>query len=99
MSANDPLLLVVDYNLTRVADVARIARHARSRYNAGTILIRAQPGARDREIADYVVDLDPLAHGFIATALDRLAPLSDVFVRAWFSPITQCSAARNCWSS
>ncbi|AYY57733.1 ATP-grasp domain-containing protein [Burkholderia multivorans] len=74
MSANDPLLLVVDYNLTRVADVARIARHARSRYNAGTILIRAQPGARDREIADYVVDLDPLAHGFIAIALDRLAP-------------------------
>ena len=76
MSEHEPALLIVDYNLTRLADVERIARHARSGYGAGTVLIRARPGARDYEIADYVVDLDPLADGFVDTALDRLAPFA-----------------------
>ncbi|WP_114809667.1 ATP-grasp domain-containing protein [Paraburkholderia kururiensis] len=72
MSQHDPVLLIVDYNLTRVADVERMARHARSGYGASTVLIRPRPTARDYEIAEYVVDLDPLADGFVDTALDRL---------------------------
>ncbi|WP_321817040.1 MULTISPECIES: biotin carboxylase [unclassified Paraburkholderia] len=76
MREHERLLLIVDYNLARVADVERIACHARSGYDAGTILIRPQPGTRDYEIADHVIDLDPLADGFVETALVQLASFS-----------------------
>ncbi|CAE6963695.1 hypothetical protein R75471_06825 [Paraburkholderia domus] len=77
MSGQAPILLIVDYNLTRVSDVANIARHARQQYDTQAMLIRAQPGARDLEICDYAIDLDPLAQNFVETALNRLAPFRE----------------------
>ncbi len=74
MSELSPLLLIVDYNLTRVADVAHLAQAAKVRHQANTILIRADPGARDFEICTHVIDLDPLAEHFVDTASERLAP-------------------------
>ncbi|MBU9216795.1 biotin carboxylase [Burkholderia gladioli] len=74
MSELSPLLLIVDYNLTRVADVAHLAQAAKARHQADTILIRADPGARDFEICTHVIDLDPLAEHFVDTASERLAP-------------------------
>lgn len=70
-----PLLLIVDYNLTRVGDVAHIAGLAQASYGAGTVLIRPNPGERDKALCDYVVDLDPLAPHFVEQALLLLGPL------------------------
>ncbi|MDY7802402.1 biotin carboxylase [Burkholderia stagnalis] len=69
-------LLIVDYNLSRVDDVAHLARYARERYGARTVLIRSGPGERDRRICDDVIDLDPLADGFVDAALARLADIA-----------------------
>jgi hypothetical protein len=77
MHVQPPILLIVDYNLSRVADVANIARYARQHYDAQTMLIRAEPTARDREICDYVIDLDPLAADFVERALTRLAAVRE----------------------
>ena len=70
-----PTLLVVDYNLTRIDDVARIAAYVRQRHAGKVVLVRANPTARDFEVADHVVDLDPRAPGFVQEALEQLAPL------------------------
>jgi len=77
MSANSPLLLIVDYNLTRISDVAHIARYAREKYYAQTVLIRPNPSTRDAKLCDHVIDLDPLADDFIEAALQRLTPLRE----------------------
>lgn len=69
------LLLIVDYNLSRVGDVAHIARLAQTSYGAGTVLIRPNPSERDRTLCDHVVDLDPQAPRFVEQALSRLEPL------------------------
>ncbi|HGL4257047.1 ATP-grasp domain-containing protein [Burkholderia dolosa] len=74
MRETSPLLLIVDYNLTRVADVAHLARVAKARHDAGAILIRARPGPRDLEICEHVIDLDPLADNFLDAAVAHLAP-------------------------
>lgn len=74
MNAQSSLLLIVDYNLSRISDVEHIAAYARLRHGAQTLLIRAQPTERDARICDYVLDLDPLAEDFADTALQRLAP-------------------------
>ncbi len=66
-------LLIVDYNLSRVADVARMAHCARTRHGARTLLIRANPGASDFAICDDVIDLDPALPDFVEQALARLA--------------------------
>ncbi|MBN3769423.1 acetyl-CoA carboxylase biotin carboxylase subunit family protein [Burkholderia sp. Se-20378] len=69
-------LLIVDYNLSRVEDVAHLARHARERYGARTVLIRSGPSERDRRICDDVIDLDPLADGFVDAAVAQLAGIA-----------------------
>jgi biotin carboxylase len=70
-----PLLLIVDYNLSRVGDVAHIAQLAQASHGAGTVLIRPNPSERDKALCDYVVDLDPLALNFVEQALSLLEPL------------------------
>ncbi|WP_414440193.1 ATP-grasp domain-containing protein [Burkholderia sp. 22PA0106] len=74
MSETSPLLLIVDYNLTRIADVAHLVRVAHAHHRVDTLLIRAAPGPRDREICRYVIDLDPLADDFVEAAEAALAP-------------------------
>jgi hypothetical protein len=74
VSITPPLLLIVDYNLSRVADVAHLAAYADARHGAHTILIRAQPSERDRQLCQYVIDLDPLADDFVDQALVYLKP-------------------------
>ncbi|WP_116136706.1 ATP-grasp domain-containing protein [Trinickia diaoshuihuensis] len=69
-------LLIVDYNLSRVDDVAHLAQYARERHGARTVLIRSGPNERDRRICDAVIDLDPLAERFVEDALARLAPIA-----------------------
>lgn len=77
MVEQQPILLIVDYNLTRVADVENMARYARQRYSSHTLLIRARPGLRDREICDHVIDLDPLSDNFVERALILLTPFRE----------------------
>lgn len=77
MNTPSPLLLIVDYNLTRVSDVAHIASYARERHGADTILIRSNPSERDRQICQYLIDLDPLADDFVEQALYYLKPWRD----------------------
>lgn len=69
MNANRPLLLIIDYNLARVSDVAHIASYARQRYGAEIALIRANPTERDSLLCEYLIDLDPLAPDFVDQAL------------------------------
>ncbi|WP_394824927.1 acetyl-CoA carboxylase biotin carboxylase subunit family protein [Pendulispora albinea] len=64
MSSTSGLLLIVDYNLSRIDDVIHMRNYARDRYGAGTALIRANPTAIDAEICDEVIDLDPLRSDF-----------------------------------
>jgi hypothetical protein len=71
-------LLIVDYNLSRVTDVARMAKYAWSRYGVHTLLIRANPGECDFEICDEVIDLDPTQPDFIEQALIQLLPRRDM---------------------
>lgn len=77
MSANSPLLLIVDYNLTRISDVAHIAAYARRQHGAQSILIRSNPSERDAQLCDHLIDLDPLAAGFVDAALTQLRPWRD----------------------
>ncbi|XAO71520.1 MAG: hypothetical protein AAYR33_00615 [Acetobacteraceae bacterium] len=70
-----PLLLIVDYNLSHVGDVAHIVQLVRDTYDAGTVLVRHRPGELDRALCDHVVDLDPLAPDFVEQALLQLQPL------------------------
>lgn len=74
MNGNRPLLLIIDYNLTRVSDVAHIASYARERHGAETILIRSQPTERDRQLCQCVIDLDPLSEDFVEQAMFYLKP-------------------------
>ncbi|MEV5508764.1 ATP-grasp domain-containing protein [Streptomyces orinoci] len=59
-----PILLIVDYNLSRVDEVRHLRDHAREHHGATVILIRADPREADRSIADEVIDLDPLRDDF-----------------------------------
>ncbi|WP_394830049.1 hypothetical protein LVJ94_26435 [Pendulispora rubella] len=64
MSSTSGLLLIVDYNLTRIDDVIHMRKYARERHGAGTALIRANPTVLDAQICDEVIDLDPLRSDF-----------------------------------
>ncbi|SOE08962.1 ATP-grasp domain-containing protein [Streptomyces sp. 2323.1] len=59
-----PILLIVDYNLSRIDEVRHLRDHARHRHGATVVLIRADPTEADHAIADEVIDLDPLRDGF-----------------------------------
>ncbi|MFK0264202.1 acetyl-CoA carboxylase biotin carboxylase subunit family protein [Streptomyces angustmyceticus] len=59
-----PILLIVDYNLSRIDEVRHLRDHARQHHGATVILIRADPTEADYAIADEVIDLDPLRDGF-----------------------------------
>ncbi|MDN7177162.1 biotin carboxylase [Caballeronia sp. SEWSISQ10-4 2] len=74
MNAHARFLLIVDYNLSRISDVTHIARYARERHGAHTILIRPNPTAADAQLCDHLIDLDPLADGFVDAALGCLKP-------------------------
>ena len=71
------ILLIIDYNLSRVADVARMAAYARERYEVRTLLVRANPSVHDLAICDEVIDLDPTRADFVDLALMQLAPRRD----------------------
>ncbi|MCW5235548.1 biotin carboxylase [Verminephrobacter eiseniae] len=72
MMSQSSTLLIIDYNLSRVEDVARIAEHARTRHGARSLLIRADPSAHDASICEDVIDLDPTRPDFVEQALARL---------------------------
>lgn len=72
MPPRAPVLLIVDYNLSRVGDVIRMREHARMQWGAQTWLVRATPRDHDREISDRVIDADPLDTNFISHALSQL---------------------------
>ncbi|MFI1838622.1 acetyl-CoA carboxylase biotin carboxylase subunit family protein [Streptomyces olivaceoviridis] len=59
-----PILLIVDYNLSRIDEVRHLRDHARDHHGAAVILVRADPTEADRSIADEVIDLDPLRDDF-----------------------------------
>ncbi|MFJ7152512.1 acetyl-CoA carboxylase biotin carboxylase subunit family protein [Streptomyces sp. NPDC100445] len=59
-----PILLIVDYNLSRIDEVRHLRDHARARHGATVVLIRADPTEADAAIADEVIDLDPLRDDF-----------------------------------
>jgi len=71
------ILLIIDYNLSRVADVAHMVAYARERHEMRTLLVRANPGAHDLSICDEVIDLDPTRADFVDLALTQLAPRRD----------------------
>ncbi|AOZ51550.1 ATP-grasp domain-containing protein [Chromobacterium vaccinii] len=73
-SENKRWLLLVDYNLSRVGDVACMFDYARTRYQLSTILIRHHPSQQDHQLADAVIDLNPLDGGFVDQALQALQP-------------------------
>ncbi|MBM3115193.1 hypothetical protein [Jeongeupia naejangsanensis] len=68
-------LLVIDFNLSRRAEVAHIRDYARAHYGQKTVLIRPNPGVAERLLADHVIDLNPLAPGFVHEAMRQLAQL------------------------
>ncbi|MFG3408233.1 acetyl-CoA carboxylase biotin carboxylase subunit family protein [Streptomyces sp. NPDC048142] len=59
-----PILLVVDYNLSRIDEVRHLRNYAHEHHDAEVVLIRADPTEADRSIADEVLDLDPLRDDF-----------------------------------
>ena len=59
-----PILLIVDYNLSRIDEVRHLRDHARERHGARVLLIRADPTEADHSLADEVLDLDPLCDDF-----------------------------------
>ncbi|WP_407312730.1 acetyl-CoA carboxylase biotin carboxylase subunit family protein [Pseudomonas sp. nanlin1] len=72
MRAMAPALLIIDYNLSRVGDVAHLREYARRAYGLQTWLIRHHPSAHDLAMCDQVFDLDPLALDFVEQACQAL---------------------------
>ncbi|SAK72092.1 argininosuccinate lyase [Caballeronia catudaia] len=70
-------LLIIDYNLSRVEEVAHMRDYARRRFNVGTVLVRGNPGAKDERLCDHLVGVDPLSPSFVAQAYDALANWRD----------------------
>ncbi|MET9834560.1 biotin carboxylase [Streptomyces sp. NPDC006385] len=71
--------LIIDYNLSRVGDVQRMAEYARSAYGAEVTLVRPNPTATDHRICDEVIDLDPLRPDFVEAGEKLLADRSHEF--------------------
>ncbi len=74
MNASGRFLLIVDYNLSRVDDVRAMSAYARERHGVRTILVRSNPGERDRALCDVVLDADPRRADFVERALRLLEP-------------------------
>lgn len=72
MPLQAPVLLIVDYNLSRISDVRHMRDHARERWNAETWLVRSAPQPHDLHISDRVIDADPLAADFVQQVLGQL---------------------------
>ncbi|MDF2642527.1 MAG: biotin carboxylase [Pseudomonas sp.] len=72
MPQRAPVLLIVDYNLSRIGDVLHMRNYARARWGAETWLVRSDPQDHDLAISDRVIDADPLADDFIRQALAQL---------------------------
>lgn len=71
------LFVIVDYNLSRLRDVKLMTTRAKEKHALLTVLIRNNPETQDRELADYVIDLDPLAPDFADQAADLLKELGE----------------------
>jgi len=71
--SSDSFLLIIDYNLSRVDDVASMRRYAHERYGVKTLLIRATVAPHDYQIADHVLVLDPRGADFVTAGLKALA--------------------------
>ncbi len=61
-------LLIIDFNLSRRGDVAHIREYCAREHGLKTVLIRPNPTAEDKQLADLVIDLDPLVEGFVDDA-------------------------------
>jgi hypothetical protein len=70
-------LLIIDYNLSRVAEVAYMSDYARKQYDVETVLIRANPGDMDKPLCDYMIALDPRSPDFVDSAFQALLPWLD----------------------
>ena len=68
-------LIIVDYNLSRVNDVKTIRDYAARQHNLLTVLVRPNPLKHDFDIADYVIDADPLVSEFVERARAQLVEL------------------------
>jgi hypothetical protein len=77
MPASQPMLLIIDYNLSRIDDVRHMRDHALRSHGAGVVLVRHRPSPADRQMCDDVIDLDPLDPGFVAAGLRLLGPRRD----------------------
>lgn len=71
---SDSFLLIVDYNLSHIDDVASMRWYAHERYGLKTLLIRAAVAPHDYRIADHVLALDPRGVDFVTAGLKALAP-------------------------
>lgn len=72
MPLRAPVLLIVDYNLSRIGDVLHMRNYARQQWGAETWLIRDNPQDHDLQISDRVIDADPLNPDFVRHALRQL---------------------------
>lgn len=77
MPSSQPVLLIIDYNLSRIGEVSQMRDYARSRWGAQTWLIRSNPQPADLTISDAVFDVDPLSERFVEQALDALGQNRD----------------------
>lgn len=71
---SDSFLLIIDYNLSRINDVASMRKYAYERYGVKTLLLRANPDRHDYRIADVVLALDPCSSDFVSAGLKALEP-------------------------
>lgn len=67
--------LIIDYNLSRIKDVKSIKDYVSDKYGFSLVLIRPKPTKQDFQVADQVIDLDPLEPHFVNHALVRLNAL------------------------
>lgn len=68
-------LVIVDYNLSRIADIRHMVHYAKRQYGLTTVLIRSRPTELDGSLADYVIDADPLSPDFVCRALEAVRKL------------------------
>lgn len=71
----EQLFVIIDYNLSRVRDVQIMTQGAKVKHGLTTVLVRKNPGHLDRRLADRVIDLDPLAPGFVEEAVKEIGEL------------------------
>jgi biotin carboxylase len=79
-SACDRAILIVDFNLTRREDVARMKWYAKSRYGLKAVLIRPSPSNSDVALCDHVLDADPLCSDFVEKSLLLLSDVPVILV-------------------